>query len=134
MIRTATILAAAATLSLMAAAQTAVAQTAVAQTGAAQGARLYDGYAHDPSKVVTYTRIDLSKTDPETPEGARALLREIAVAADAVCGGAVHAKLAPKDYADCRSDAVDGAVRMLGTPAIRTALAEARRQTLLATK
>lgn len=95
---------------------------------AAQPLQLSDGYSGDPSKIVTSTHVELSDADLQTSAGARAILQRIEAAADVVCGGAAHAHVAPKDHAACSSDAVDGAVRRLGVRAVKTALADSRRE------
>ncbi|MBS0331609.1 MAG: UrcA family protein [Proteobacteria bacterium] len=89
---------------------------------------LHEGYSHDPSKIVTYTRIDSADLDARTAAGARSLLQRIEVAADAVCGGEANAVNASqkRDYRNCRDDAIRGAVSRMGSPALTT-LASRRR-------
>jgi UrcA family protein len=111
---------------------TALALAAAVRSAAAEPLRLYDGNSHDPGQIVTYTRIPLPRADAQTAAGARALLDRIETAADAVCGGEVHGRPSPKDFEACRSDAVEGAIRTLGIPAIRKALAEQRQDARLA--
>ncbi len=107
---------------------------AIAQPASAQSSQLHQGYSHDPSKVVTYTRIDSSDIDPGSAAGARILLQRIEMAADAVCGGEASAvsKSQKRDYADCRSDAVDGAVSKMGVPALKRLAARRRAEQLAA--
>jgi UrcA family protein len=108
---------------------------AVAQPASAQSLQLHAGYSHDPSKVVTYTHIDSADIDPNSAAGARMLLQRIEAAADAVCGGEAKAvsKSQKRDYADCRSEAVAGAVSKMGAPAL-TQMAATRRRELLAAR
>jgi UrcA family protein len=108
---------------------------AIAQPASAQSLQLHEGYSHDPSKIVTYTRIDNSDIDPTSVAGARVLLQRIEMAADAVCGGKANAvsKSQKRDYADCRDDAVAGAVSKMGAPALKQ-LAARRRQEQLAAR
>jgi len=101
---------------------------AAAQPCGAQNLQLYNGYSNDPSKVVTYTRIHLSRSEMQTAAGARTALKQIEAAADAVCGGAVHARVSPLDYEACRRDAEDAAVRTLDRPMVEAALTERRRE------
>jgi UrcA family protein len=122
------------TVSTLALAAVTVGLLTAALPAAAQNPHVYDGYSHDPTRVVSYTRIDLTRADTQTPAGARAMLQRIETAADAVCGGPAHLKALPQDYAACRDEAVESAVRTLGAPAVRAALAEAHQRTLLAGK
>jgi UrcA family protein len=113
---------------------TALGLIAIAQPVSAQSPQLHSGYSHDPSKVVTYTRIDSADIDPDSAAGARILLQRIEAAADAVCGGQAKAvsKSQKRDYADCRSDAVAGAVSKMGAPALKQLAANRRRELLAA--
>jgi UrcA family protein len=105
-----------------------IAQSAEAQT-------LHKGYSHDPSQIVTYTRIDLSGIDLTSAAGARILLQRIETASDAVCGGEAKAvtKSQKRDYANCRDDAISGAVSKMGSPALKQ-LALRRRDALMAAR
>jgi UrcA family protein len=107
---------------------------AIAQPASAQNLQLREGYSHDPSKIVTYTRIESSDVDPASAAGARILLQRIEMAADAVCGGEANAVSKPqkRDYADCRSDAVAGAVSKMGVPALKQLAARRRAEQLAA--
>jgi UrcA family protein len=100
---------------------------AASQPCVAQSRQLYNGYSNDPGRVVTYTRIHLSRSEMQTAAGARNAVQEIEAAADAVCGGEVHARVSLPDYEACRREAEDNAVRRLGRAAVTAALAERRR-------
>jgi UrcA family protein len=114
---------------------TALGLIAIAQPASAQSLQPHAGYSHDPSRVVTYTRINSADIDPNSAAGARVLLQRIEMAADAVCGGEANAvsKVRKRDYADCRSDAVAGAVSKMGAPALKQ-LASRRQRELLAAR
>jgi UrcA family protein len=101
---------------------------AIAQPASAQSLRLHAGYSHDPSRVVTYTRINITDIDPTSAADARILLQRIEMAADAVCGGGTKAvsKSQQRDYLDCHSDAVAGAVSKMGSPTLRQMAARQR--------
>jgi len=101
---------------------------AASQPCVAQSRKLYNGSSHDPSKVVTYTRIHLSRSEMQTAAGARTAVQEIEAAADAVCGGEIHARVSRLDYAACRRDAEDNAVRALDRATVKAALADRRRE------
>ncbi len=93
---------------------------------------LHDGYSHDPSKIVTYTRIDRSDIDANSAAGARLLLQRIEVAANAVCGGADSARTprARAAFMDCRDDAIRGAVSKMGSKPLSQLAAGQRREQL----
>ena len=107
---------------------------AIAQPASAQSLQLHAGYSHDPSKRVTYTRIDSADVDPNSAAGARVLLQRIETAADAVCGGEANAtsKSQQRSYVDCRSDAISGAVSTMGAPALKAMAARRSRDVLAA--
>ena len=113
---------------------TALGLIAIAQPASAQSLQLHAGYSHDPSKAVTYTRIDSADIDPNSAAGARILLQRIEMAADAVCGGEASAvsKSQKRAYAECRSDAVAGAVSKMGAPALKQIAASRQRELLAA--
>ena len=116
----------------LAAATAALALTS-AQPTAAQALHLYNGYSTDPTKVVTYTRLEVSRADAQTSRGAHVILQRIETAADAVCGGHVYAQTYPANYETCRKDAMDAAVRKVATPAIEAVVAERRTEPRYAT-
>jgi UrcA family protein len=101
-----------------------------AQAAAAQGFVLRHGAFADPSepgKVVREAAVTRSDIDPNSPEGAQAMLQRIEAAADAVCGGAANAvtERQKDDYLTCRGPAVSNALARLHAPAV-TALASRR--------
>lgn len=101
----------------------------IAAPAAAQSYRLSEGFSSDPSQVVTRAHVPYSDIDPSSAAGARALLRRIETAADAVCGGAAN-PATPREVAafqDCRSAAISGAVARAHSPAL--AALTARRRT-----
>jgi UrcA family protein len=108
---------------------------AMANLADAQPGRLYEGISRDPSKAVTYTKIDLSDIDVRSTAGAQALLRRIETAADAVCGGAASrtSKATKADFEDCRDGAISGAVAKMRSPSLN-ALADRRHRELLAAR
>jgi UrcA family protein len=106
-----------------------------ASPAAAQSVTLHDGYSHDSSKIVTYTTIDHADIDVNTAAGARTLLQQIEVAADAVCGGQANmvSDYQRADYRECRRVAISGAVAKMKSPAL-TMLAAGRQRERLAAK
>ena len=81
----------------------------------AQPARLTSGYSPDPAIAVTQAHLAYSPADLATAAGARAMLARIEAAAEAVCAGPPTAA----EAADCRAQAVRGAVAKLDHPLVR---------------
>jgi len=107
----------------------------IAYPADARTSRLHEGISRDPSKVVTYTKIDLSDIDVRSAVGAKTILQRIEMAADAVCGGAAGrtSRAAKADFEDCRDNAISGAVARMRSPSL-TALADRRHRELLAAR
>jgi UrcA family protein len=96
--------------------------TAAAPPAAAEPFILQPTYSADPAVVVTRARVPYSEVDIASPDGARALLKRIEEAADAVCGAPNPVSdQAKADVRACRADAIAGAVSRLGNPEVRAA-------------
>lgn len=96
----------------------ATAAAAIFSPAATQPYEVRQGFSADPSQVVSQTRMSYSDLDLASSARARALLRRIEAAADAVCGGQGGAVSAREkdDYETCRSAAISGAVARVRSP------------------
>jgi len=85
------------------------------------------GMAHAETAPQTAARVTYADLDVSTADGARALLGRIGIAAKAACGVKTHSPLLPREasyHRVCVANAVDAAVKQIGSPM----LAELRTQ------
>jgi len=101
--------------------------TAAALPSAAQPLEVKQVFTWDNTQVIRQARVDRTGLDLNSPKDMATLLGRIDRAADGVCGGAPAgtSDYARKAFADCRADAVSGAVRSLKSRSL-TALAAGR--------
>jgi UrcA family protein len=77
------------------------------------------GMAHAETAPQTAARVTYADLDVSTADGARALLGRIDIAARAACGVKTHSPLLPHEagyHRACVANAVDAAVRQIGSP------------------
>ena len=89
-----------------------------AQTATAQTYPVKQLFSFDQTQILKQANIPYADLDLASAEGTRAMLRRIETAADQVCGGTadLRSSYQRQRYNDCRSTAIQGAVRHMHNP------------------